>query len=376
MNATLRSNPAPVPSSCSECCIYDVCGGWDDIRRERGCFQRCEKCFSEPCDYTCPANPALFVKSVDEVRGLGTLPDRVLSNKQDLFGLPAYIPQIEHRGKRNSPLREPLVSIPLNRLCTISRRGKVELKFSSGESLRDELKLGRSTKVLITCVTKDYWIEGLYENRRRLLPLLKALDPVGMTVPNFSFVRDSPRSNSIWNQTKGFRMIEHMADAGLETIPHLQAQTIRDWRRLESLFNKFPSLGYACMEFQTGLHDEDPDFPSRETYKQHFRNFQQSTGGRVHPVVLAGYREIGFLSEVCRSFSIIDANVFVKSANYQESYFLPDGTRRWRTISQRNEHVQSQLLTSNIVVERDYLFKRHGLDSQGKAIAPFLPRRS
>ena len=368
----LRTNPAPVPSSCNECGLADICGGWDDKRRSEGCFQKCADCFSESCDYTCPANSTLFVKSVDEVRGLGTLPDRLRTVGERSADLPCYIPQIEHGGARHRLLKEPVVSIPIHRFCSISRSGRVKVTFRSREALLNSFKLSQRTQVIITCVTKDHWIEGLYEARKEILPLLRLLDPVAVTVPNFSFVRNSPRINSVWNQTKGFRLIEDMTDEELPVVPHLQAQTSRDWSRLEKLFAKFPEARHACMEFQTGLNNQDPNYPGREVYKRHFQDFQQSTGGRIHPIVLAGYREIDFLKDVCESFSLIDANVFIKTVNRQVAHCSGAERRRWGRASLSQSQDLSRLLESNISIERQFFLRNAGLGIDGKSIDPLL----
>ena len=139
----LRTNPAPVPSSCNECGLLDICGGWDDKRRNEGCFQKCADCFSESCDYTCPVNPTLFVKSAEEVGGLGTLPDRLRAVGESGANLPGYIPQIEHGAKRHRLLQEPVVSIPIHRLCSISRSGRVKVAFRSREALLNSFKLSK-----------------------------------------------------------------------------------------------------------------------------------------------------------------------------------------------------------------------------------------
>lgn len=232
--------------------------------------------------------------------------------------------------------------------------------------------LSERTKILVTCVCKDKWIEGLYESRRRILPQLKELGSFAVTAPNFSFVRNTPRTNSIWNQIRMFRMIEDMTSVGIAVVPHLQAQTRRDWARLEEVYVEFPEVKHACMEFQTGLNREDPDFPAREVYKGHFRNFQQATGGRVHPIVLAGYREIGFLGEICPSYSLVDACAFVKSVNYQEASIMSDGKLRWRTAGLEMQNNMAALLERNISRQREYLLRRNGLDAEGRPLTPSL----
>ncbi len=369
---SLRTNPAPVPRSCNECAYHNICGGWDDERFKEGCFQKCADCFSETCDYTCPVNPTLFVKSVEEVGGLGRLPNRLSSIGIGEANLPSYIPQIDHGASRRYVLSEPVVSIPFNRLCRISRSGRIQLIHRTRESLLRSFKLANNTRIIITCVTKDHWIEGLYQARKEILPLVKILEPIAVTVPNFSFVRNSPRTNSVWNQTKGFKLIEDMTDEKLPVVPHLQAQTSRDWSRLEELFKNFPHAQHACMEFQTGLNRQDSKYPSREIYKKHFQDFQQSTGGRVHPIVLAGYREVDFLKEVCPSFSIIDANVFVKTVNRQVAHYSGVGRRRWGRASFAESQDLSQLLQSNISKERDFFLRNTGMGIDGKPLNPLL----
>jgi hypothetical protein len=234
------------------------------------------------------------------------------------------------------------------------------------------LRLRPETRVIVTCVAKDRWIEALYARRREVLRGLKRLEPVAVTVPNFSFVRHSPRTNSIWNQTKGFRVIEDMAEAGLPTVPHLQAQTIRDWERLAQLFERFPDCRYACMEFQTGLRAQDRDYPARENYRRNFEDFHAATGGRIHPIVLAGYCEIKFLSGLCPSVSILDANVFVKTMKRRAAIQIPGGRRLWRKAHPSLQRDLAALLAANIDVESDFLFRHHGLGPDGRPVDPLL----
>lgn len=372
MNSCYRRNPAPPPSSCAECGILSECGGWDDERRHRGCFQRCEGCFDTECDYTCLANPILFGRSVEEVGGMGKIPTRLASLDSGAAPLPWYLPQIDHGGQRARVLKEQVVSIPLYRLCRFNRYGRLELLHQSRSVLLNAFKLSERTAILVTSVCKDRWIEGLYESRKLLLPLLKELGLFAMTAPNFSFVRDTPRSNSIWNQTKMFRVMEDMTDAGIAVIPHLQAQTKKDWARLQEVYAEFPSVRHACMEFQTGLNREDPNFPAREVYKGHFRDFQQATGGRVHPIVLAGYREIGFLGETCQSYSMVDACAFVKTVNYQEARIDFDGKLRWRQAGLAMQNNMAALLEQNISKQREYLLRKNGLGINGRSLTPSL----
>ena len=163
-----------------------------------------------------------------------------------------------------------------------------------------------------------------------------------------------------------------MTNEQLPVVPHLQAQTSRDWSRLEELFARFPEARHSCMEFQTGLHNQDPTYPGREIYKRHFQDFQQSTGGRVHPIVLAGYREIDFLKDVCGSFSLIDANVFIKTVNRQVAHYRGAERRRWIRASLSQSQDLSSLLKSNISIEREFFLRNAGMGIDGKPLDPLL----
>jgi Domain of unknown function (DUF4417) len=123
--------------------------------------------------------------------------------------------------------------IPLTALIQKDRRGRLQVRYSSAETLRRGMRLSRETGVLVSGIAPDQPLEDFWaqHQRRGLLRQLAALDLLGMTTPNFSFMLDVPRTNALYNLTRIFRMAERITEAGISTILHLQASSRYDWAR-------------------------------------------------------------------------------------------------------------------------------------------------
>jgi hypothetical protein len=372
MNTALRANYSPAPRNCGECAFLSDCGGWDDHRRDEGCFQRCLACFTSPCDCTCPLNTVLFDRSVEEVRGLSTMPSQFSPPQSPPSSLPIYLPQIYHGSGRSHPLTEPWVAIPLHYVCRLDKRGRIDLLFDSRRQLCERLKIHEDANLVLTAVSPDRFIEAFWEHHKRmkLLKRIAEWEVAGMTTPNYSFTNDTPRTNSLWNLARIFRMVEFISNNGIPAIPHLNALTRSDWKKWERFCTEFPTSRIFSMEFQTGLGKGRHGSEARDEYLRNFGSLQDSCGGRIHPIVLAGAGKMRELAGLCQTFSIVDSTPFIKTEKRQRLRRV--GNRmRWLPDPTNVDDDLSKRLQESISLQRTWVLQKNGLQDPGLPL--YLP---
>lgn len=348
--------------SCAECGWLDQCGGLPGDGFERGCFDRCTSwCAHHGCDMACPTNAMAFADKVSEVEGLDTLPrGRVLT--PNAFPLPIFVPQIDHGGSRTTLLDEKVVSIPLHRIITQDRLKRARMLYNTPEEVRRNFKLSQRTQFIITSVCPDRWIESFWEvhRSRHLLDSIAALRPLAMTVPNFSFMLDVPRTNNLYNFGRMFRLSERMTSAGIPTVFHLNALTQFDWNRWRDVLKEQPESKLVSLEFQTGA--EHKHFG--DEYFAHLVSLQDVLGRALHPLMLAGAGKLRELDGCFDSFTVIDANPFIKTMNRQ--VLRKWGAKwKWRPEPTLPGTSLSPRLVQNIAAQRARYNERLGLAAEG-----------
>ena len=172
-----------------------------------------------------------------------------------------------------------------------------------------------------------------------------------MTVPNYSFMKDVPRSNSLYNFGRIFRMSERMSDANIATVFHLQASNRRDWRRWEDLLNNQAHVKFVALEFQTG--PARPDVGDRYFYG--LVELQARLGRALHPLLLAGMGRVPALDKhFPRSYTIIDSMPFLKAMHRQAPVVIPGKKLKWRTVRTDETQPLDEMLETNIKRYEDF----------------------
>jgi hypothetical protein len=371
MNPALRANRISPASSCHECAFLDVCGGWDDEKREQGCFQRCERCYDEPCDCVCPNNLIWMDRAFEDVQGICTPPREMHLPQFGSEALPTYLPQIYHGGKRSRRLMEPWVSIPLHYVSRHRKNGQMDLLFESGEELRRKMGLSQNTKIILSSVCPDHYIEAFWASwrSRGLLEIISRWGLSGMTTPNYSITLDTPRINALWNISRIFRMIDWISEHGIPVISHINASTRSDWRKWTEVLRSFPGVRFVSTEFQTGLGNSHDGHAARDRYIGNLSELQESCGGRIHPIVHGGAGSIPQLASIFPTFTIVDATPFLKT----EHRFRLEDTHyrmRWRFVSTAPTEDLSERLAHNIAAQRAWLYEKNGLTPNGRTVQP------
>jgi hypothetical protein len=182
--------------------------------------------------------------------------------------------------------------------------------------MREGLMLSRETEVIVTSVgydqpLEDFWAEHV---KRDVLTHLAALKIRAMTVPNFSFMSDVPRINSLYNLTRMHRLAERMTAANIPTVMHLQACTHWDWRQWATILRDQPTMNVVAMEFQTGARRQKVG----NKYYGGLVELQDHLGRSLHPIVIGGSGRVRDLAQHFDSFSVVDATPFMKTVYRQE----------------------------------------------------------
>jgi hypothetical protein len=357
-NQAFRNNPAPPCSSCAECVFLRDCGGLDGPDYSNGCFQRCDLyCKLNPCDCLCPCTPIGFDEAWDDVGGI-CIPPSICVTPRTARKLPYYVPNIHHAGNRRHVLSERVVAIPLAAIIRKNRRG-LEIAFETHDELCFTLKLARSTQVLLSCIAPDQLIEDFWRDHqlKNLLQQVSKLNLLGMTVPNYSFMLDTPRVNSLYSLSRIFRLVDRMGDAGVPTVPHINASTISDWGKWEQIMKTLPQIHYVAFEFQTGLRDD----ARRTKFLKNLGQMMQSLGRKIHPIVFGGTGRIQELKALFEDFTVVDSTPFMKTVHrfnlVQSAKLRP----RWRLFQGPATECLSQRLAANIFHHRQFIYSRANL---------------
>jgi hypothetical protein len=350
------------PASCPGCAFLEDCGGLDGDDYYKGCFARClTYCTIHGCDMVCPVSGLAFGDYIADVGGLCT-PPQVPLVAFDASELPPYVPQINHGGSRTNALDEPWVTVPLYEVVGPDRKGRYSAKFQSPEHIRLALKVSRRTKIIVTSVAPDQVIEDFWaEHVVRSIPeQLARLGIAAMTVPNYSFMRDVSRINSLYNMSRSFRVAERLTEAGIPTILHLNASTKKDWGRFASILRDQPHISSVCVEFQTGPRIKEIG----NRYFAGLVELRDAVGRELHPIALAGTGRIIEFRRCFPKFTVVDAMPFMKTM-HRQTLVRVGGRWKWRKKQTPPSATLNQYLASNIQNHRACQLERAGLPLEG-----------
>ena len=127
---------------------------------------------------------------------------------------------------------------------------------------------------------------------------------------------DTPRTNSLYNLSRIFRLTERMSENGITTVPHINASTESDWKKWEGVIKGLQDVRMVCMEFETGLSQSGLANRGRGVqFLQRFDRLQQVTGRRLHPVAIGGAGWMRELAGVADFFTAVDSTPFMKTVH-------------------------------------------------------------
>jgi len=275
-----------------------------------GCFTHCRThCAQNGCDYVCPSKLDDFIVSFFEVGGFDDVCDYPVTGPI-VERLPIYIPNILHGSGRIVPFDRKVLAVPLYKF--VHHQGKQYGSFvRTAEELRSLFQIDAKAEIIVISSGPDQNLENFWEHfeAERVVDALLPLGISGITIPNFSYFLDAPRTEILYNFRRMMIVMEAFARAGLPTIPHINAITPQDWDDWFSFLKDQPAISCVAMEFQTGLRQPSRGRPMLEQLKK----LQDRLGRSIHPLLIGGGGYAQDARQALGKYSLVDAMPFMKS---------------------------------------------------------------
>jgi len=326
---------------CTECPIRDLCGGWTRVGGGWSCESVCAHCDANTCDKVCLRKASIAT----DLREVGGLHDRDIGqfNQSGLTaGLPRYIPVIYNGSGRMKKLRVPWAAVPIDSLIR-KPCGQPAIGFSDVSSLLRDLKLCEGTKLFLSGIRKDKYIEEYWRWRKvsKMVDALAHLNLHGAVTPNYSLSLLHPRPQHLFNRKRILICGDEWSQAGIPAIPCLQAVTSADYDYWLDFLRRHPEIFIVCQEFQTGGAKRE-----RGTIAlQRYASLQSDLNRPLHFVAVAGYKYRHLLRKYFNSWTVVDSAPFIKAQKHQKLQWTGHGIR-W--IPAR-AHSVADLLEFNIL---------------------------
>lgn len=349
-NAKRRSQLRPQGNECPAChgCQWRKdCGGFYSGRLFGNCFE--ETCChftgkdKSECNAVCPYKDDFDVWLKD-VHGLRF--DDLPTFTQPELNLPLYVPEIDHRSRRNKPLDWPVVSInPYNVLRIRRSNNEYRAIADDPDELRREFLIQPNAKIVLRGISCDPQLERYWENREvadapNQLARLKVHAAIG---PNFSHFLDVPRTDHLYNRRRQLLCDLELLNAGLAIIPHLSAVMPGDWWFWRSFLRKNSSIKVVALEFQTGNKNRTQG----QKAIQHLATIQQEIGRPLHPLIVGGAQFVEFVAARFDRLTLLDSTPFFK-AMHRQSITCHEGKIGWESRYRLNGQDVDEFLLSNI----------------------------
>jgi hypothetical protein len=318
---------------------------------------QCIGCTPENCDWTCtnPTKVDTFVDRWREVGGFPAHPTKTLTAPV-VSDFPPYIPMVQHGYKFAQPLSLPTVALPTFKVLKRRRNGTYGRQIMGNRALRQEFGVTAGSRVLLVSVAKDKHLEA-YWRARRLEDVPRQIAAMGVdavTIPNFSFFEDAPRTHVLWNLRRMAKVAEELSEAGVAVIPHVNALADADWDYWFNLLTTQPQIRFVAKEFQTGLARK---VVGRRAF-ENLCSLQDRVGRPLHPILIGGGRFASDLPRYFAQFTIIDSIPFMRTINRQVAVISDRGNLRWSLKETPAKEPLNALWSTNIEQYKKWLCHR------------------
>jgi hypothetical protein len=315
-----------------------VCGGlysrsreWD-CREMRCCGQR------EGCNIVCINNPNVFANAWALLGGFGVR--NVGRLRMPASPMPRYISTIANGVYLSEAITRDMkwIAVPLRHTIRLYKES-FRPSHNDGASLRQKLKVGADTKLIISCVDKDERIEKVWRlfMEEGFCAYLKSLEPAGVIVPNFSVFETEPPTEHAYSRKRSLRVAEELSRQGVPVLPFCVGSSPYDIDQWADFLRLHPEVYCLVKEFQTGLKSNDWGLSALDGIAR----IQERIGRPVHLVAIGGWR---YRKEIAQRFPLwthISARPFVAStkARLPERIMPMDPDDRARILSNHRGRV-------------------------------------
>lgn len=227
--------------NCTNCLLYkNSCGGCS-LCEAPICSNRCDTCFS-----LCPKRPGVF-EYLNKIGGLDL--DLKQSEPTDLSNYPLNIPILPDKLKTkiNHKLL-PVVAVHASSL--LSRDGERISRTYLSKGYSGALNLDRKTHAILEFYIKDRQLEGFWDRKKELYPMLKKFNFSFIIAPNFSVYEDAPRVDHLYNIKRSVTVYNELLDSGINVVPDVSWYNVKDLSRWIEVINK-SGIKTIAFSFQT-----------------------------------------------------------------------------------------------------------------------------
>ena len=341
----------PMAIGCQGCPDMTECGG---IRVAAGifnCLSHCTCSDRNQCPHVCPNNPN-YVARVHEVRGFGfddIERDRPLPPKE----LPSYAHLLyPHPGVRE-PIELPVAAIPFSTVFDKAGYGATALTRAQ---IEEKFRLAAGTQLILSGVEQDHKVEkfwGVQRGREALLAGIKALDPLIVTVPNFSAFIDTPRHDVMHSLKRIALSWQELHDAGIRTAFHLNAITDRDYERIGEFLSYHTEIRAVSVEFETGAAAHDQG----DHHTEQLARLVQRVGRKLHLVFRGDTRWLPGLHKSFPHLTLINGSATVRTRKRRHAR-IEEGDLYWTKVTTAQDEPLDDLLRHNLAVVGGWLLRR------------------
>lgn len=352
----------PVAMGCRDCPDLSECGGTRVSAGVFDCLSHCTCIDRSKCDRVCPNN-AHYVRRVQEVRGF-RFDDIERGKRVPLKVLPPYCHLLYTQPKIQNLISLPFAAVPLSKIFDRVGHGAVALTRSE---VTQRFRLAQSTQLVVTGVEQDHRIEkywGVKRGRAEMIAGIRALDPLIVTVPNFSAFLDAPRHDAMHSLKRIALVWKELNDAAIRTAFHINAVTEYDYLRLAEFLRYHDEIGAVSVEFETGAASLD-----QGTY--HCEQLEALSQRVGRPMTLVYRGEVRWLPMLHKAFPhimLLNGSTSMRTRKRRRAQ-LDGDELSWHKVSTAPDETLDSLLSHNLQTAGAWLALRHA------ALAP-LPRRA
>lgn len=313
----------PISLGCHQCPDIALCGGISSESKRYHCYDNCCGGQSD-CQIVCRNNPK-FVDQHNEIRGfeLGTI-QKTLPLAPVLPHGP--VPLFYHGTHRAETLELEAVFLRLREL--INFRSQC-VKFRSKEQLCKYFGIAACTKIYVTGIDQDKYIEKWWALTSKIRPyLISQLKAVGVsliTTPNYSMMMDVPRLDNLHSMKRiadNFSEFQHL---GLASALHPNSRTDRDFDRWAELIAERREIKTLAYEFKTGAGHKD-------RIEMHILGLSEIAArcDRDLDIIIRGNtNSIGPLLKAFRIVTYIETSAFMKTVKRQKAIRYGNDRLKW-----------------------------------------------
>ena len=347
MDATRHELPiyhdpsVPVSLGCNPCLELELCGGLQTAKGLHNCQSFC-KCLNPlKCQFICPRKLEDFVNRVQEIRGF-SLENISPAPVLQFPSLPGVIHHLYGCSHRHERLRVAAVSIPLVKL--FYRKTGLP-KYCSKAEVAEAFGFDPGTPLVINGVSEDQPIEDYWTHRRatKLANSFALLEPVLITVPNYSVFANVPRWDDLYSIKRIAICWHELMLAGIPASLHLNGRTDTDWRRWTDFIIEHPEVRSITFEFATGAaHKERAEY-----YVQKLIQLAGDVGRRLQLLTRGGVQYLNRLDAAFAECVFIDTSAYLKTTKRQRLEWRAGQKKYWRSAKTSKGAPLDDLLRHN-----------------------------